>query len=241
MLARPLAAARHPSAMNEGPSLARLAALIAEPSRAGMLTTLMAGQALTATELADAAGIGRATASAHLGRLVDAGLLAVASQGRHRYFRLAGEPVARMLEQLLGIAQAAGAVPLVTGPRDAALRRARVCYDHLAGELGVALHERLLARGALVHDGAVLRAGPALGEVLAPLGLAPLPEAASASRRPLCRACLDWSQRRDHLAGALGAALLAHAFASGWARREAGSRVVRFTRAGEAAWSAIGA
>jgi DNA-binding transcriptional ArsR family regulator len=228
--------------MHEGPSLARLAALIAEPSRAGMLATLMAGQALTATELANAAGIGRATASAHLSKLVDAGFLEVASQGRHRYFRLAGEPVAQMLEQLLGMAHAAGAVPLVTGPRDAALRHARICYDHLAGQLGVALHERLLARGALVHDGPALRAGPALGAVLGPLGLSPDPlaDAAGPAGRPLCRACLDWSQRRDHLAGSLGAALLAHAFTRGWARRVDGSRVVRFTSAGEAAWSAIG-
>lgn len=206
-----------------------------------MLTTLMAGQALTATELADAAGIGRAAASDHLGRLVAAGFLQVAAQGRHRYFRIAGEGVARMLEQLLGLAQAAGATPLVAGPRDAALRHARVCYDHLAGDLAVALHERLLARGALAHAGGTLAPGPAWDDVLAPLGLGLDPAAARASRRPLCRGCLDWSVRRDHLAGALGASLLAHAFAQRWAVREPGSRVVTFTRTGTARWNAIAA
>ena len=226
--------------MNEGPSLARLASLIAEPSRANMLTLLLAGKALTATELADAAGIGRAAASAHLSKLVDARFLAVASQGRHRYFRIAGEPVAHMLEQLLGMAQTAGILPLVTGPRDAALRRARVCYDHLAGELGVELYERLLVRGALVHDGPSLRPGPALGKLLEQQGLdAAVLDAQTGSRRPMCRACLDWSERRDHLAGVLGAVLLSHAVSRGWAAREQDSRVVRFTPSGEAAWRAL--
>jgi DNA-binding transcriptional ArsR family regulator len=226
--------------MNEGPSLAKLAALIADPSRAGMLTTLLGGQALTATELADSAGVGRATASAHLAKLVDAGFLAVAAQGRHRYFRLAGPAVARMLEQLIGMAQAAGATTLVTGPRDTALRHARVCYDHLAGDLAVALHERLLARRALVHDDAgALAPGPTCAEVFAPLAIDV--SALGQARRPLCRGCLDWSARRDHLAGALGAALLAHALERGWARREPASRVVRFTPAGDQAWRAIAA
>jgi DNA-binding transcriptional ArsR family regulator len=225
--------------VSEGPSLAKLAALVAEPSRAQMLAVLMAGQALTATELADAAGIGRAAASAHLARLQSAGLLRALQQGRHRYFRLAGDGVAGMIEQMLGLAERMAAKPLVTGPRDTALRESRVCYDHLAGERAVALLDRLLARHALRYDGPALALGEAGSPVFQALGidLAQL----GGTRRPLCRGCLDWSARREHLAGALGAALLQLAFARRWARRLDGSRVVVFSAAGDAAWSAIGA
>jgi DNA-binding transcriptional ArsR family regulator len=224
--------------MSEGPSLAKLAALVAEPSRAQMLTVLMAGQALTATELADAAGVGRAAASAHLARLQSAGLLQALQQGRHRYFRLAGEGVASMIEQLLGLAERVAATPLVIGPRDAALRQSRVCYDHLAGERAVALLDRLLARRALRYDGPALVLGEAGEPVFNALGidLAQL----EGTRRPLCRSCLDWSVRREHLAGTLGAALLQLAFSSRWARRLDGSRTVVFSAAGDAAWAAIG-
>lgn len=225
--------------MNEGPSLAKLATLIGEPSRAQMLMVLMSGQALTATELADAAGVGRAAASAHLARLQAAGLLQALQQGRHRYFRLAGEGVAGMVEQMLGLAERVAAKPLVTGPRDAALRESRVCYDHLAGDRAVQLLDRLLVCHALRYDGPALVLGEAglpvfnaLGLDLAQLG---------ATRRPLCRGCLDWSARREHLAGTLGAALLQLAFARRWARRQEGSRTVVFSSAGDAAWSAIGA
>lgn len=225
--------------MSEGPSLAKLATLIGEPSRAQMLMVLMSGQALTATELADAAGVGRAAASAHLARLQSAGLLQALQQGRHRYFRLAGEGVAGMVEQMLGLAERVAARPLVTGPRDAALRESRVCYDHLAGERAVNLLDRLLVRRALRYDGPALVLGEAglpvfnaLGLDLAQLG---------AARRPLCRGCLDWSARREHLAGTLGAALLQLAFDQRWARRQQGSRTVVFSAAGDAAWSAIGA
>ncbi|MBV8604415.1 MAG: winged helix-turn-helix transcriptional regulator [Pelomonas sp.] len=226
--------------MNEGPHLAKLAALLADPSRARMLGLLMPGQALTATELADACGIARPTASGHLGALVDAGLLSPAAQGRHRYFRLAGPEVAEALEQLIGIAERLGQHALQPGPRDAALREARVCYDHVAGRAGVGLLGRLLGVDALrpARDGA-LAPGPALAAVLAPLGLAP--ERLAPSRPPLCRACLDWSERRDHLAGRLGSALLEHALAQGWAARPAGSRVLQFTAEGRQRWDAIGA
>lgn len=225
--------------MNEGPSLAKLAALIGEPSRAQMLMVLMSGQALTATELADAAGVGRAAASAHLARLQSAGLLQGLRQGRHRYFRLAGEGVAGMIEQMVGLADRLAAKPLVTGPRDAALRESRVCYDHLAGERAVALVDRLLARRALRYDGPALVLGEAGLPVFSALGLdlAQL----GGTRRPLCRGCLDWSARREHLAGALGAALLQLAFTRRWAHRLEGSRTVVFSTAGDAAWSAIGA
>lgn len=224
--------------MTEGPNLAKLAALLADPARAHMLTTLMAGQALTATELADAAGVGRPTASAHLAKLQDGGLLRHTQQGRHRYYRLADDDVAEMLEQLLGIAGRAGAYPLLTGPRDPVLREARVCYDHLAGAHAVALLDRLLHTQAVVYLGATLALGPRAQQVLAPLGV-DVPALAQ-SRRPACRACLDWSVRREHLAGALGKALLALAFERGWARRLQGSRAVQFSPTGVRAWDAIG-
>jgi DNA-binding transcriptional ArsR family regulator len=223
--------------MSEGPNLAKLAALLAEPARAQMLTLLLAGQALTATELADAAGVARSTASAHLSKLEAAGFLACVPQGRHRYYRLADEGVAEMLEQMLGIASRAGAMPILTGPRDAALREARVCYDHLAGGHAVAMLERLLAAGVVVRSGAALALGPHAQEALEAAGIdfAALQKA----KRVPCRACLDWSERRDHLAGALGAALLQLALDQGWAKRERDSRAVTFTAGGLAAWNAI--
>ncbi|HEX7643377.1 MAG TPA: helix-turn-helix domain-containing protein [Burkholderiaceae bacterium] len=223
--------------MSEGPNLAKLAALLAEPARAQMLTLLLAGKALTATELADAAGVARSTASAHLAKLEAAGFLACVPQGRHRYYRLADEGVAEMLEQMLGIASRAGAMPLLTGPRDAALREARVCYDHLAGRHAVAMLERLLAKGVVVREGAALSIGPQAQEVLQDLGIDA--DALKHGKRVPCRTCLDWSERRDHLAGALGAALLHMAFERGWIKRERDSRAVMFSASGLAAWNAI--
>ena len=225
--------------MTEGPDIAKLATLLADPSRARMLALLMGGQALTATELANAAGIGRPGASAHLARLQASGLLRHTQSGRHRYYRLADEGVAEMLEQLAGIAGRAGAYPLLTGPRDPQLREARVCYDHLAGAQAVALLDRLLHTQALVYAGATLVLGPQAEAVLAPLGVDL--QALAHTRRPACRACLDWSVRREHLAGALGKALLDLAFARGWARRLDHSRAVQFTPAGERSWRAIAA
>ncbi|HSN33764.1 MAG TPA: winged helix-turn-helix domain-containing protein, partial [Ideonella sp.] len=129
--------------MHDGPRIARVAALIGDPARAEMLTALMDDRALTATELAGIAGVTKQTASAHLAKLREAGLVAVASQGRHRYYRLADRDVAHLLESLMGLAFRSGAVRLRSGPREPALRRARVCYDHLAGELGVQVFESL--------------------------------------------------------------------------------------------------
>lgn len=223
--------------MSEGPNLAKLAALLAEPARAQMLTLLLAGKALTATELADAAGVARSTASAHLAKLEAAGFLACVPQGRHRYYRLADEGVAEMLEQMLGIASRAGAMPLLTGPRDAALREARVCYDHLAGRHAVAMLERLLAAGVVVREGAAISLGPQAQTVLHDLGIDV--DTLRRSKRVPCRACLDWSERRDHLAGALGAALLQLALERGWAKRERDSRAVNFSASGLAAWNAV--
>ena len=219
--------------MKVGPSIVRIAALIGDHARAEILTALMAGQALTATELADVAGVTKQTVSAHLAKLVDARLLAVQSQGRHRYFRLADRDVAHLLESLMGVAYRTGAVRVRTGPREPALRKARVCYDHLAGELGVLVYEGLEQRRWLRADGddVVVTHGGLQG--FRELGIDV--DALAAGRRELCRACLDWSVRRHHLAGALGAALLDRCCDLGWARREKGSRVVHFTPPGERA------
>lgn len=219
--------------MKDGPHIARIAALIGDSARAEVLTALMADRALTATELAEVAGVTKQTISAHLAKLLDAGLLAVENQGRHRYFRLADRDVAQLLESLMNVAFRAGAVRLRASPREPALRRARVCYDHLAGEVGVQLYEGLVQQG-MVHstaDGAELT--PAGTRWFAAVGIDTL--ALAAQRRALCRPCLDWSERRHHLGGALGAALLQRLLEGGWAERAANSRVVRFTPRGELA------
>ncbi len=213
--------------MSDGPNIARVAALVGDPARAEMLTALLAGRALTATELAGLAGVTRQTASAHLARLVDAALLEVEAQGRHRYFRLAGSDVAQLLESLMGVAFRTGAVRLVTGPREPALRKARVCYDHLAGELAVILYDGLHARGVLSSGGEALALTPAGAAWFASFGIDPAHEATR--HRAFCRACLDWGERRHHLGGALGAALLRRLCELGWAQRAKDSRVVTFT------------
>jgi DNA-binding transcriptional ArsR family regulator len=221
--------------MKDGPSIARVAALLGDRARADILTALMAGPALTATELAAEAGITKQTASAHLARLLDAHLIAVESQGRHRYFRLADRDVAHLIEGLMGVAFRTGAVRLRSSPREPALRKARVCYDHLAGDLGVRLYDALL-EGRLITSG---RNGLALSvkgaRRCSELGIDVA--ALEHRRRPLCRPCLDWSARRHHLAGALGAALLARFVALGWVRIVKGSRVLAFSPAGEKALS----
>jgi DNA-binding transcriptional ArsR family regulator len=215
--------------MNDGPSIAPIAALLGDSARAQMLTALMGGQALTATELSEIAHVTKQTASAHLAKLVDARLLALEAQGRHRYFRLADRDVAQLLESLMGVAYRAGAVRLKSSPREPALRHARVCYDHLAGDLGVLLYDGLRDRGWLEMRQGVLGVTKKGAQALQAAGVAVDP----AQRRPLCRSCLDWSVRRHHLAGVLGAALLQHCYAKRWARRIEGSRVVAFTPSGE--------
>ena len=220
--------------MKDGPHIAGIASLIGDRARADFLTALMGGQALTATELAEVAGVNKATTSVHLGKLVDGRLVAVESQGRHRYFRLANDDVAELLESLMGVAYRAGALRLKSSPREPAMRKARVCYDHLAGDLGVFAFDQFQRRRFLRHGDAGLTLTPAGERFVASLGIDP--EAHRGARRPACRPCLDWSERRHHLAGSVGAALLARFYALGWARREKGSRVVRFTAAGERAF-----
>ncbi len=217
---------------------AEVAALSGDPARACMLQALMDGRALTATELARVAGITPQTASGHLGRMTASGLLCVEKQGRHRYHRLASPSVARMLESIMQVAAELHPdrkVPTV-GPRDAALRKARTCYDHFAGRLGVALADAMMASGhvELSSDaGLVTEAGLAF---LDGLGLDIAPMQARLARRTgrlLCRPCLDWSERRPHLAGVLGAALCTHSLEHGWTRRLDGTRAVAITPKGQ--------
>ena len=224
--------------MKDGPSIVRIAALIGDHARADVLTALMADRALTATELAAIAGVTKQTISAHLAKLLDAGLLSVENQGRHRYFRLADHDVAQLLESLMGVAFRTGAVRLRSSPREPALRKARVCYDHLAGEFGVLAFEALLARRVFKSDTNGLTLTNVGAAWFAELGI-DAAAAAAAKRRAFCRPCLDWGERRHHLGGALGTALLERQFELGWARRAKGSRVVSFTPKGELAFRAL--
>lgn len=220
--------------MREGPAIAPVAALIGDPARANMLTALIDGRALTVSELAEAAGVALSTASEHVGRLIDGGLLVARKQGRHRYLALAGSDVASALEGLMALAGRTAPRLVRTGPRDAELRAARICYDHLAGERAVAMLSALIARGVL-REGAE----PALTEPgriwLGELGIET--GRLESARRPACRACLDWSERKSHLGGGLGAAILRHVLAEGWASRGPG-RVVRFSPRGAARFDA---
>ena len=212
------------------PDLANIAALLADPSRATMLAALMDGRALTATELAATAQVSAPTASSHLARLTTSGLLTMIKQGRHRYFRIANEVVAHVAETLMAIAAGHPSPAPRTGPSDQALRRARVCYDHLAGELGVRLLDGLLAADRLIEHDGTLALLPAGEHWCAGFGidLAALRH----TRRPLCRACLDWSERRTHLSGALGAAILERMLARGWVRRQSLGRALVVSPAG---------
>jgi len=214
--------------MKDGPNIVGIAALIGDRARADILTALLGGQALTATELAGVAGVTKQTMSAHLSRLVAAKLVAVAAQGRHRYFRLADDDVAQLLESLMGVAYRTGALRLRSSPREPALRKARVCYDHLAGDLGVLAYDAFHRRRWLVHGEAGLGLAPAGERFCRELGLT-----LSNDRRPTCRACLDWSARRNHLAGQVGKALLERCYQLQWAKRRSGTRVVEFNARGE--------
>lgn len=215
-------------------ALAETAALVGDPARASMLMALMDGRALTASELARAAGVTPQTASGHLARLRTAGLLAQQRQGRHHYHRLASTAVADMIESLMEVAQQnrpAPPRPVVTGPRDRAMRAARTCYHHLAGRLGVDLADSLVERCHVdlsPEGGAVTEAGLTF---LRAFGVA-IP-AMSDGGHVFLKSCLDWSERRPHLGGTLGAALAERCFALNWIRRIDGSRAVSVTPAGQ--------
>jgi DNA-binding transcriptional ArsR family regulator len=217
--------------MADTTQFAGIAALLGEASRSRMLAALMDGRALTATELALESDVSPSTASSHLTKLVTAGLVEMTRQGRHRYFRISGPEVASVIESLSILSAHVRRSALRTGPSDAGLRRARVCYDHLAGECAVSLLARMRTRGFVTGPDSV----PALTargvKWLEALGVDV--DALSAGRRPLCLACLDWSERRTHLAGSVGAALLDRLFALRFVRRETGTRALRFSPRGE--------
>jgi DNA-binding transcriptional ArsR family regulator len=214
-------------------SLATFAGLLADRSRAAMCLALLDGRAWTASELARQAGIGRPTATEHINLLVAAGLLAEVRQGRCRYLRLAGPQVAQLLEELAAVAGQPERPRSLRAVRASAdLAAARTCYDHLAGALGVGLFDGLVGAGLLAAgDGlALTEAGRSwFAELAGPEALAP------ASGRLLVRSCLDWTQRRPHLSGALGAALCQQFLLRGWVVRCQGSRAVRLTGSGVAA------
>ena len=216
--------------------LAEVATLVGDRTRAAMLYALMEGRALTASELARVAGVTPQTASEHLARMVAANMICVSRQGRHRYHRLASSAVAHMIESIMQVASHAPAQgsTLLTGPRDAGMRAARTCYDHLAGRLGVALADALAARGhvELTADAGVVTAtGLALLQEIG-IDVATLAAGRGKTGRMLCRPCLDWSERRPHLAGVIGRALCARSFDANWIRRITGTRAVVVTPPG---------
>lgn len=218
--------------MKEGPDIAAVAALVGDPARANMLTALLNGEALTSSELALEANVTKQTASSHLTKLADLGLVAVEAQGRHRYYRLADADVGGLLETLMGVAARAKALRARPGPKEPALRHARLCYDHLAGELGVELFDSFLRNKWIQPGPEKTFALTRLGSVKASTFGIDVRDL-QAGARPVCRACLDWSVRRHHLAGALGAAILDQIFERRWATQKRGSRALEFTRMGE--------
>ena len=226
--------------MKVGPDIAMVASLVGDPARSNMLTALMTGRALTASELAHQAGVTPQTASSHLAKLEAGGLIEQEKQGRHRYYRLADPDVAAVLEGLEGLAARAGHLRVRTGPKDPALRRARVCYDHLAGDLGVQMLDSMKRQRLLRQRKQDIELTSEGGRFLVETLQISADDLAH-PRRPLCKTCLDWSERRHHLAGTLGAALLNRFTELKWAARDAtpGSRVVNFTRQGEKRFAAL--
>jgi DNA-binding transcriptional ArsR family regulator len=212
------------------PDIAAVAGLLADETRAAMIGTLADGSARPASELAALAAVSNSTASSHLSKLVDRGLLAVERHGRHRYFRLAGGEVGAAIEALAVIAPLRQVRSLREATVAGALREARTCYDHLAGALGVALADALIERHVLWLSGDQYELGPRGRKTLANLGVDP--DELAERRRAFARPCLDWSERRHHVGGALGAALAERFFALGWLERVDPARAVRVTAAG---------
>ena len=217
--------------MKEGPDIATVAALIADPARANILCALMSGMALSATELSHEAGVTPQTTSSHLSKLRHGGLLALEKQGRHRYFRLANDDIANLLENLMGVAQRAGHLRKQPGPKDAELRHARRCYGHLAGTLATQIYDQMIKDGLLridydtpflTVDGAKWADDFGIDVV-----------AIATGRAPLCKSCLDWSTRKHHLAGALGRALYQKLIEKHWITPQRESRAVTLTPKGE--------
>jgi len=217
--------------MKYGPDIAIVAQLLGDPARANMVMALMSGQALSAAELAHEAGVTPPTATGHLGKLVSLGLLKGEKQGRHRFFQLCDPDVGEAVEALIAVAARAGHLRARPGPKDEAMRHARSCYDHLGGRLAVDLTGRWLAAGLLTWRSGAFQLTRKGRDFLSGRGIEL--SGLESLKRPLCRSCMDWSERRPHLGGALGAAILAHVVTEGWAVRGQGQRAVSFSRRGE--------
>lgn len=216
--------------MDAAPDLAfALASFGASPSRAAILEALMGGQALPASELAYRAGVTNQTASGHLAKLEAAGLVVVRKTGRHRYYALTGPAVAESLEVLMRVAPSARTARLPRG-MTTEMRKARMCYDHLAGMLGVAVTIALERRGDLVPEGDDFALTPQGEDRLSAFGVDV--SRARKARRAFARQCVDWSERRSHIAGALGAAIAHRLFDLGWIRRHPDNRSLTLTEEG---------
>jgi DNA-binding transcriptional ArsR family regulator len=220
--------------MKEGPDIATIAALIGDPARANILTALMSGKALTATELAAEAGVTAQTASSHLSKLETGGLLVLRKQGRHRYFSLSGDDVAQTLEGLMGLAAVRGHLRTRTGPKDVELRTARVCYNHLAGEMGVRMFRTMRAQGHFEMQPDALGLTKTGRAFVTQLGIDL--DGLTPGKAPMCRECLDWSMRQSHLAGKLGRAMLTRFEELQWAQKVPDTRIVRFSDIGRSAF-----
>jgi len=209
-------------------SMAEVASLVGEPARAAMLQAMMDGRALTATELANVAGITPQTASSHLGQLCSSGLVSMLQQGRHHYHRLASPQVAQLLESLMLVAAGTLTPRTRTGPRDEAMRLVRTCYDHMAGQLGVGIADAMQRQGWVEMDEDAGLVTPLGGAFLSRLGieLDRSPEKRRTRALPLCRICLDWSERRPHFSGRLGQELFRHSLTLGWVRKRPGTRAL---------------
>lgn len=217
--------------MISGAMIAEIAALAGDPARANILTALLDGRAMTATELAYAARVTPQTTSAHLAKLTEAGLITATPSGRHRYFRLASPKVAQMLESIVAVAGENRPRFRPLSRQALQLRSGRVCYDHLAGQLGVKIADAMVARGYLVMEDDGGRMTEAGMHFLWDLGIDT--RVVGKGRRHLCRACLDWTERRPHIGGAIGAALAQRWLALGWIKRAKDSRAVTVTPEGE--------
>ena len=220
----------HIGGMPAAPQIAEIAALVGDPARANILCALLGGRALTATELAFAAGVSPQTTSGHLGKLLAARLLVLMKQGRHRYFRLAGPHVGQMLEGIMNVALAGPPRFQPKSKLDDDLRHARTCYDHIAGLLGVRLAERLTEREFVILGDEAGEVTPAGADFLSNFGVDL--SGARAKRRVFCRPCLDWTERRPHIGGAVGAALARRCFELKWIERVRDSRALVITPTG---------
>ncbi len=213
-----------------------IASLAENPACAAMLSALIGGRALTAHELARATSTTVEAARHHLSTLQTAGVVALRRQGPHRYFELAGDAVKRQLAGMSGPTAPHASARIVTGPKDRLLRQARVCYGHLAGPRAVRLFDNLVERCVIAADGEVLRLSTAGETFVSDFGIDLA--ALQIARHPPCKTCLDWSERRSHLAGPLGAAMLNRITSLGWATGDPNSRLITFSKTGEAAFDA---